>query len=113
MNMKMKQLGLGIVLAMLCGVGIANELGDKVNAMTESGRRTFTGLIVRQTGAQCPTVQRTFFQGTKDKSAVWNITCNSRDSYALVFDDDAANSTHIMKCSEVTALVGVACFKKF
>ncbi len=111
--MKKKHLGLGIVLATLCACGIANELGDKVTAMTESGRRTFTGLIVRQTGAQCPTVQRTFFQGIKDKSAVWNITCNSRDSYGIVFDDDAANSTHIMKCSEVPALVGAACFKRF
>lgn len=111
--MKMKQLGLGIVLAMLCGVGIANELGDKVSAMTESGRRAFTGVLVRQTGAQCPAVQRTFFQGMKDKSAVWNITCNSRDSYGIVFGDDAANSTQITKCSEVPALVGTACFKKF
>lgn len=111
--MKKKQIGLGIVLAMLCTAGIANELGDKVSAMTESGRRTFTGLIVRQTGAQCPAVQRTFFQGMKDKSAVWNITCNSRDSYGIVFEDDTANSTHIMKCSEVSALVGAACFKKF
>ena len=58
--MKMKQLGLGIVLAMLCGVGIANELGDKVSAMTESGRRAFTGVLVRQTGAQCPAVQTHF-----------------------------------------------------
>lgn len=111
--MKKKQLGLGIVLAMLCGAGIANELGDKVSAMTEPGRRTFTGFIVRQTGAQCPSVQRTFFQGIKDKSAVWNITCNSRDSYGIVFDDDAGNSTHVIKCAEVSARVGAACFKKF
>lgn len=111
--MKTKRLGLAIVLATLCAAGIANELGDKVNAMTESGRRTFIGVLVRQTGAQCPAVQRTFFQGTKDKSAVWNIACNSRDSYGIIFDDDAAHSTHIMKCSEVQALVGAACFKPF
>lgn len=92
---------------------MANELADKVSAMTESGRRTFTGVLVRQTGAQCPAVQRTFFQGTKDKSAVWNITCNSRDSYGIVFADDAAYSTQITKCSEVPTLVGAPCFKKF
>ena len=35
------------------------------------------------------------------------------DSYGIVFGDDAANSTQITKCSEVPALVGAACFKKF
>ena len=109
-----KQIILGVVFAALTGSGLANQLHDKVNAMTESGRRTFTSLLIRQTGAECAAVKRTFFQGLLEKkSAVWNVSCGSKDAYGIVFYDDSANTTRIMTCSALKELGAPACFKKF
>jgi hypothetical protein len=102
-----------LVMAAFAPIAGANATNDRVAAMSESGRRTFAALLVRQTGAQCPAATRTFFQGLLEKKdAVWNVSCNSRDNYAIVFYDDAAGTTRVMKCSELKALGAPACFKK-
>lgn len=108
-----KQIILGFVFATLAGSVLANQLHDKVTAMKESGRRTFTGLLVRQTGAECPSVQRTFFQGMLEKNAVWNVSCGQKKDYGIVFYDDAANTTRVMACPALKELGAPNCFKKF
>lgn len=108
-----KQIAFGVVLAALAGSVLANPLHDKVSGMTESGRRTFAGLLIRQTGAECAAVQRTFFQGMLDKNAVWNVSCGAKDVYGIVFYDDAANTTRIMPCASLKDMGAPACFKKF
>ncbi|RYH64101.1 MAG: hypothetical protein EON54_06945 [Alcaligenaceae bacterium] len=109
-----KQVATGLLIATLSLGSTAAGLGEQVSAMSEAGRQKFIGVIVRQSGAQCPAVKRTFFQGVlPDRSAIWNIGCNSRDNYGIVFADDAANSTRVVKCSEVKALAGAECFRKF
>lgn len=107
-----RQIVLGIVFATLAGSAFANQLNDKVNAMKESGRRTFTGLLVRQSGSECPVVQRTFFQGMLEKNAVWNVSCGSKN-YGIVFYDDEANTTRVMTCPALKELGAPNCFKKF
>lgn len=110
---KQRVLG-GLLLAALLTPAFANRLVDQVGAMSEAGRAKFTGMLIRQTGAQCPAVTRTFFQGKlDDKSQVWNVSCNSRDNYGIVISDDAANTTRVMKCAELKSLGAPDCFKKF
>ncbi|MDM0106025.1 hypothetical protein QTH97_13865 [Variovorax sp. J22R24] len=103
----------GILLAVSAMSASAGSLSDQVSAMSESGRRNFTGMLIRQSGANCPAVQRTFFQGKLDKNAVWNVACNSRDNYGIVFYGDDSNTTRVMKCSELKELGAPGCFKKF
>lgn len=91
----------------------AGGLNDQVSAMSESSRRKFSGMLIRQSGANCPEVQRTFFQGKLDKNAVWNVGCSSRENYGIVYYDDESNTTRVMKCSELQKLGAPACFKKF
>ncbi|RZI74023.1 MAG: hypothetical protein EOP80_11205 [Variovorax sp.] len=108
-----KQIVLGIVFVTLTGSAFANQLHDKVSAMKESGRRTFTSLLVRQSGAECPAVQRTFFQGMLEKNAVWNVSCGTKNNYGIVFYDDEANTTRVMTCPALKELGAPNCFKKF
>lgn len=108
-----KPLLVGLLIATVAATAWANKTNDRVAAMSESGRRTFAALLVRQTGAQCPAVTRTFFQGLlEQKDALWNVSCNSRDNYAIVFYDDDASTTRVMKCSELKTLGAPGCFKK-
>jgi hypothetical protein len=109
-----KKLIAGLLTASLAGPLLASPLHDQVSAMSDSGKRGLIGMLVRQSGQACPAVRRTFFQGRVDKQhPVWNVACNSRDEYALVFYEDAANSTRVLKCAQLKATLGTPkCFTK-
>lgn len=102
------------LVALLSHNAFANTLSDKVDAMSENGRRNFTAVLVQQSGAQCPTVQRVFFQGLLDKAAVWNVRCSGKNAdFGVVFYDDQANTTRVMPCAQLKELGAPGCFKKF
>lgn len=102
------------LLALLSTAAFANTLNDKVDAMSENGRRNFTAVLVQQSGVQCPTVQRVFFQGLLDKAAVWNVRCAGKNAdFGIIFYDDQANTARVMPCSQLKELGAPGCFKKF
>lgn len=107
----MNKLAIGTLLASLATAGLCNQASDNMAAMSEKGRRNLSAMLIRQTGETCPSAQRTFMQGSIDKSTFWNVTC-ARESYAIVFLDDAANTVRVMKCAQVTSLGAPTCFKK-
>ena len=111
--MNQQRLLIAALLATSAFAAGAAALGDQVQAMSETGRRNFTGMLIRQSGAECPTVQRTFFQGKLDKNVVWNVACSNKASYGIVFYGDESNTTRVMKCSELKELGASGCFKKF
>jgi len=112
---KMKKAGsflTAMLLACSSAAVLASPLGDKMSSMSESGRRAFTGMIVRQTGEKCESVRRTFFQGNLDQAAVWNVECNSGDKYGVIFSGDEGNTTRVLKCSAMKDAGAPPCFRK-
>lgn len=100
--------------ALLSNAALASTLGATVDAMSENGRRNFIGTLVKQSGAECPAVQRVFFQGKLDKAAVWNVRCSGKNAdFGIVFYEDQANTTRVMPCAQLKELGASACFKKF
>jgi hypothetical protein len=109
-----KSLFAASLFALLSHAAFANTLSDKVDAMSENGRRNFISTLVQQSGAQCPAVQRVFFQGLLDKAAVWNVRCSGKNAdFGIVFYDDQANTTRVMPCAQLKELGAPGCFKKF
>lgn len=109
-----KSLFLLSVVALLSNAAFANTLNEKVEAMSDKGRRNFAATLVQQSGAQCPDVQRVFFQGLLDKAAVWNVRCSGKNAdFGLVFYDDQASTTRVMPCAQLKELGAPSCFKKF
>ena len=109
----MQRFLIAVLMTATATAAAAAPLAEQVQNMSESGRRNFTGMLIRQSGANCPAVQRTFFQGKLDKNTVWNVACSSKDNYGIVFYGDEANTTRVMKCSELKELGAAGCFKKF
>jgi hypothetical protein len=102
------------LLALLSSASFANTLSDKVDAMSENGRRNFSSMLIQQSGAQCLAVQRVFFQGLLDKAAVWNVRCSGKSAdFGIIFYDDQANTTRVMPCAQLKELGAPGCFKKF
>ena len=110
-----KTLAIGVLAAALTSNAFAIRLNDQVQLMSEEGRRGFIGMLVKQSGASCATVRKTFYQGALDgKNSVWNAGCDARNNYAIVFQDDGANTTRVVKCSELKSLgTSAQCFNKF
>lgn len=110
----LKSLLLTGLVALTSHGAVAATFSDKLDAMSEKGRRDFTGMLVRQSGAQCPSVQRVFYQGLLDKASVWNVRCSGKNAdFGVVFYDDQANTTRVMTCTQLKAMGGPGCFKKF
>jgi hypothetical protein len=102
------------LVALFSQAVFANTLSDKVEAMSENGRRNFTGTLVRQSGAQCADVQRVFFQGLLDKAAVWNVRCSGKNAdFGLIFYDDQTNTSRVVPCAQLKEMGAPNCFKKF
>lgn len=109
-----KSLLLLSLVALLSNAALANTLSDKVDAMSDNGRRNFTAALVQQSGAECPAVQRVFFQGLLDKAAVWNVKCSGKNAdFGVIFYDDQANTTRVMPCAQLKEMGAPSCFKKF
>ncbi len=105
---------LASIFALLCPIAFANTLNEKVDAMSENGRRNFTAVLVQQSGAACPAVQRVFFQGLLDKAAVWNVRCSGKNAdFGIIFYDDQASTTRVMPCAQLKELGAPGCFRKF
>ncbi len=92
----------------------AAPLNDQVQGMRESARSKFLGMLVRQSGAECKQVQRTFFQGQADKAALWNVRCSGGKGgdFGVVMLDDAANTVRVLPCDQLKEFGASACFRK-
>ena len=100
------------LMAVLSQAAFANALSDKVEAMSENGRRAFIGTLIRQSGGSCADVQRVFFQGRLEKAAVWNARCGGNTDFGVIFYDDQTNTTRVLPCVQLKELGAPRCFTK-
>lgn len=107
------------MVAVLCAVfcttmAIANPANDRLKAMPPEKRAGALALFLQQSGEKCPSVSRTFYQGSgKNGDAFWDATCAGGKSWAIQVKNDSVGSTRILDCAVMKALHAGTCFSKF
>lgn len=96
------------------GVALANKAHGMIEKMPNNDRNTTFTAFLKNSGEDCGTVTRNFFQGfDKSRNAFWNVACSNKKSYVIMINNDSAGSTKIMSCAVLKAVNAGECFKKF
>jgi len=105
--------GIAVAAAVVSLAAHANPAHDIISGMSEGNRKeTFAALLSRG-GEKCPTVSRTFYQGSDSKGdAFWNASCVGGQSWLVQVSNDAQGSTRVMSCTMLKAMNAGTCFTK-
>ena len=69
---------------------------------------------MQREGERCPSVSRTFFQGSsKDGAAFWNVSCTSGKDWQIMIKNTAQGDIKMLDCATFKVLGGGQCFKAF
>ena len=103
-----------LLLALLSAdMALANEVHDLLMGMTEEKRAYALARLLERSGERCPSVRRTFYQGSDNNgNAFWNADCVAGSSWVMQINNDSRGSMRIAKCSAIKAISGLACFTK-
>jgi hypothetical protein len=92
----------------------ANQIHDQVAALSEEQRQGVLGRMLVREGETCPSVSRTFYQGSsRDRAAFWSVSCNGGKDWQIMIKDDPRGDIKILDCATMKALKGPACFTRF
>ena len=87
---------------------------SRLRIASEEQRASVLRSVIEGSGARCPEVTRSFFQGAgTDGGAFWNATCLGGQSYAVRINDDLTGSMKVMDCLDLRRITGVECFQAF
>lgn len=103
--------GLALVAS---GFADANPINEQVAALTEERRQVVFARMMQREGEHCPSVNRTFFQGTSsDGAAFWSIACAGGKDWRIMIKNSAQGDITLLECSVIKALNAGRCFTKF
>ena len=92
----------------------SNEVSKQLESMPSSERAKALANFLQQSGRDCSSVFRMFLQGhDSEDAAFWNVTCSNGQSYNIVVNANPEANTVIINCSDMKAIAGIECFKKF
>lgn len=88
-----------------------NVGNDKLLVLPESKQAAILGETVNQSCVG----DRAFYMGIgrTDHKAFWSVQCTNGASWAVEIPQDENESTRVLECSVLRAIVGVDCFQKF
>lgn len=114
----MKAVIRGVVVGCLAfgwgGSAYANPAHEMLSKMSAAQRKSTLANFLVNSGENCPSVSRTFYQGSlQNGDAFWNVACNGGDSWAVQIKNDSKGSTTILSCKVLKAVGGGTCFKEF
>ena len=102
------------ILILLSGSAFANTGHGMLLAAPEAKRQTAFANLLVASGEKCPSVTRTFFQGSdKKQNAFWNVQCSNGKAFQILLLNDAKGSTRLLDCAVLKAVNGGTCFTKF
>jgi hypothetical protein len=90
-----------------------NRANRMIMALNEDERRSFFYGQLGYAGERCPTVTRTFYQGSAKPSwnAIWNVACSDgAPSYVVWVASDEGGSAKVLTCGELRSRGGGECF---
>lgn len=90
-----------------------NPFHEVLVEMSESERRKFFSVYLRENGEPCSNVVKTFFQGiADDQAAFWNVECTNGRAFGLRIKADAEGSVQITD-TEMLELMGLPLWEKW
>ena len=102
------------VFLSISGPALANKAHSMLEKMSDQERNTTLARFLKQSGEECDSVIRNFFQGfDKNQNAFWNVACGNKKSYVVMINNDSVGSTKILSCAVLKAVNAGECFKKF
>jgi hypothetical protein len=103
-----------LVVFSIPDLALANKAHGMIEKMSNSDRNTTFTAFLKNSGVDCGSVTRNFFQGfDKSRNAFWNVACSNKKSYIIMINNDSVGSTRIMSCDVLKAVNAGECFKKF
>lgn len=102
--------------ALMCAAAAAaaNQTHDMLMASSDTKRATALAKWLASNGENCPSVSRTFYQGSDNRDAAyWNAECAGGKSYQIQFPGSTSASPKLMDCAILKAVNGGKCFSKF
>lgn len=103
-----------LVVFLIPGLTLANKAHGMIEKMPEKDRNSTFTTFLKNSGEDCGSVTRNFFQGfDKSRNALWNVSCSNKKSYVIMINNDSVGSTKIMSCALLKAVNAGECFKKF
>ncbi len=92
---------------------VANPINDQITALTEAKRQTIFSRMMQRENEKCPSVSRTFFQGTSsDGAAFWSVSCLGGKDWQIMIKNTAQGDIKMLDCGVVKVL-GSTCFTPF
>jgi hypothetical protein len=92
----------------------ANPVHDQLYSMPEQQRRSVLAANLVKSGENCPSVTKTFYQGSDDDgNAFWNVACDKGDSLVIQINNDGTGTMQIISCKVLKAMNAGTCFTKF
>lgn len=92
----------------------ANPAHRQISSMDEAGRAGFFSKYLSSNGERCPSVTRTFYQGSDSRGAAfWSVQCSGGKAFQLMINNDAGGSAKLLDCDFVKAINAGTCFKRF
>ena len=108
-----------MLLGLICGSSAhgapSNEVGTQVAALPEEQRQVFFARVLQREGERCPTVTRTFLQGSATDGAMfWSVACGGGgEEWQVMIANTPGGAGKIIECSVLKLLNGPFCFTKF
>jgi hypothetical protein len=98
----------------LVSVAMANPVHNQIADASEAGRLKFFANVLNASGDNCPSANRTFYQGAdKTGAAYWNIQCTNGKAYQMQIANNATGSSRSLDCELIQKMNAGTCFKPF
>lgn len=108
-------LGIAAVLGGLVWLGAQRDAESpaptSLSEMGEEQRQNVLRGVVESADFKCSQVTRDFFQGGREGTTFWNVTCFGGQSFSIM--RDAAGRTKVLDCIDLHSIAGTECFKAF
>jgi hypothetical protein len=104
-----------VAAAFIAPYALAGSIGDQIEALPEDKRQALFARLMQSDGERCPSVTRTFLQGSSSDGAVfWSFACSGGKNWQIMIRNDAGGSTKVLECTTIKALkAGPPCFTRF
>jgi hypothetical protein len=108
-----KNMVAGALAALALGA-LANPAHNQISGLDEGTRAAVFAKLLRSGGERCPSVTRTFYQGSsKGGDAHWNVQCSDGKAWSVMVYNNATGSTRYVACDLLKAMNAGQCFRKF
>ncbi len=101
-------------LALASLAAAANSTHQQLQQLGDGPRAALFAKLLRSTGEPCPSVSRTFYQGSdRSGAAFWNVQCAGGKAWSVMIRNDAIGSTRYLDCDAMLRMEGAPCFRRF